>query len=188
MLGSTGVQAWSSGGRQVGAPQFLDNQRKDPRGEEHGDVAEFRHVNDPLVVGEDAGDDEVVRAADDRTESNPRSTGVRSLQTPEEFRVRPELASHEGPEPVGVVRAVVGRAQRDATVHPAGAPELLQVGACHETAEAVANEIDAPPSNVATKVVPQVPGGSFDALARPVVERQNLLEAHDSKVACQRKQ
>jgi hypothetical protein len=54
-----------------GLPQLLDDQRKDARRKEHGNVTQVRHVKDALVSGENAWDDKVVRSSDDRYEPNP---------------------------------------------------------------------------------------------------------------------
>jgi hypothetical protein len=161
---------------------------QNPGREEHRNVAEVGKVNLLLVTREDAGNDQVVGAGDQREEAHPCSPLSRAAEASQERRIRPELAPDARMEPIGVVGAAMRRTERDTPIDAPRAPELLEVDPSDESPKAVANEIDAATADVLPEVLTQRERGLLDPGVGTVVERKDLLEAAKTKVRSYREQ
>jgi hypothetical protein len=67
-------------------------------------------------------------------------------------------------------------------IDASSSPELLQVDAGHQAAQAVADQVDATPANVPPQMVAQGDRAALHALARPVVEGQDLAKPAPTQV------
>jgi len=74
------------------------------------------------------------------------------------------------------------RAKRDTSIDATRTPELLDVHPSNQSAEAVANEINAATADVPPKVLTQTKRGLLHPGAGAVVEREDLLDATKTKV------
>src|SRR5207244_8467955 len=108
---------------------------------------------------------------------------ARLVQPPDERRVRAQLASDPGQEPVRVVGAAVRRAEHDATIDAARAPEQLEPGARDQPAQAVADEIDAPPADAAAQSIAQLDCRVLDPMRPRIAEPQERAGSEHTEKA-----
>ncbi len=134
-----------------------------PWREKHRKVAEIGKVNFAVMHCEDARNNQIVGASDQREEAYASGVSARRVQSRKQRRIRSELVAHTRPNPIGPVGSAVGCAQRDAPIDPARAAKLLDVDPGDQSTETVANELDAAAPDVSAKVFPQGQRGLVDS-------------------------
>ncbi len=82
------------GSRCLGSDKKVRNHTENPGRKEHRDVAEVRNVNLPFVTRKYTGNDQVVRASDQREKAHPWSARPRAVETRKERRIGSKLATN----------------------------------------------------------------------------------------------